>query len=182
LEIIDVGFLRHDYIVVGKVVKAQGIKGEIRIHPYSSYPDDFDHYSELILAEEGESRSRTYEVAASRTHGKVAIVQLVGVDNRNAAEDLRGLEVRIARADLPELEPGFYYWHELQGMAVVTERGESVGTLTSLMATPGHSLLVIKNKGREYLVPAIKEFVIGLDEQGQALIIAPPPGLLEINY
>jgi 16S rRNA processing protein RimM len=182
LEIIDVGSLRNDYVVVGKIIKAHGIKGDLKVFPYSGFPDDFDHYSEVILADEGDNQSQTYEVVTSRSHGKVAIVHLAGIDSMNDSEALRGFEVRIAKDDLPELEPGFYYWHELQGMEVITDQGESVGILSSLMATSGHSVLVIKNRGREHLVPAIKEFVVGLDEKGKSLVISPSPGLLEMNY
>ena len=182
MEIVDVGSLRNGFIVVGKVVKAHGIKGDLKVYPSSGYPDDFDHYSDLILVAEGDTQQQTYEVASSRSHGKVAIVHLVGIDSMNDSEALRGFDIRIAKDDLPELDPGFYYWHELQGMEVITDQGESVGTLTSLLATTGHPVLVIKNKGREHLVPAIKEFVIGLDDKGETLIISPPPGLLEMNY
>lgn len=190
MKILDIGPDLGQYMVVGKVVKAHGIKGEIKLFPYSGRPDDFDFYQDVVLSsdlalEEGQrldgEGGKAYTIEQSRSRGKVAIVRLTGVRGRNDAEALRGLNVLVAKDTLPPLEPGEYYWHDLEGVRVVTDDGRKIGKLASFMVTGGHDILVVKDKGREYLIPAKKEFVAKIDKDAGSMVIIPPPGLLELN-
>lgn len=190
MRILDIGSGLGNYVVVGKITKAHGIKGEVKIFPYSGWPDDFDFYQDLVLssglAHEEAQRlegnvGKIYAIEQSRSQGKVAIVQLEGVTSRNDAESLRGLNVLIAKDKLPPLEPGEYYWHDLEGMQVVTDDGRKIGKVASLMATGAHDILVVRDKGKEYLIPVKKEFVANIDKDAESIVIMPPPGLLELN-
>lgn len=181
MEIRDVGVVLNGQIVVGKVVKAHGIKGEVKVYPFSGNPEDFRGYRQLALFDPGHDVSRPYTVEQSRVMGNLVILQLAGLSGRSAAEALRGWEVRIARELLPTLGPGTYYWHELEGLPVITDAGQGLGRITSLLATTAHDILVITGGGGEYLIPAINECVAGLASDGKALVVTPPPGLLEMN-
>lgn len=182
MEIVDVGSLRgEDLVAVGKVTKAHGIKGEIKIFPFSGVPEDFQDYDELLFLDEHGSPVRAYALAETRGQGRLVIARLAGLGDRNESESLLGLEICVRRDCLPELEPGFYYWHDLEGMAVVTDEGVAVGSVASLLDTPAHPILVIKDKGREHLIPAIGQFVADVDIEARVLRISPPPGLLELN-
>ncbi len=180
-KILDVGVVHGGQIAVGKVVKAHGIKGELKVYPFSGRPDDFRGYPLLTLVEPGHGLTRSYEVEQCRIMGNLVILQFAGLSGRSAAEGLRGWEVRIARELLPTPGPGIFYWHELEGMPVISDSGQELGRITSLLATTAHDILVITGGGGEYLIPVIAQCVAGLAPDGKGLVVTPPPGLLEMN-
>lgn len=181
MEILDVGVAHGGQIAVGKVAKAHGIKGEIKVYPFSGRPEDFRGYKLLTLIEPERGLSRSYAVEQCRPLGNLVLLQLAGLSERSTAEGLRGWEVRIARELLPPPGPGIFYWHELVGLPVLTDAGQVLGQVSSLLTTPAHDILVITGGGGEYLIPAVSECVAGLAADGKALIVTPPPGLLEMN-
>lgn len=190
MEILDIGTDFGDHVAVGKVIKAHGIKGEVKVFPYSGYPDDFKSYDEIMLCAAvplGANRrdepcvGEEYAVDRSRSQEKVAILQLRGVTNRDGAEALRGMELLIRKDKLPPLEVDCYYWHDLKGLTVKTDDGREIGRVTDLLVTAAHYILVVKGGGREYMIPAKNEFVARIDQEEGVLHITPPPGLLEIN-
>ena len=180
-KILDVGVAHGGQIAVGKVVKAHGIKGEIKVYPFSGRTDDFRGYRLLTLVESDHDLSRSYAVEQCRPLGNLVLLQLAGLAGRSAAEGLRGWEVRVARTALPPLAADACYWHELEGLPVISDTGRELGRITSLLATPAHDILVITGAGSEYLIPAVGACVAGLAPDGKALVVTPPPGLLEMN-
>ncbi|MFA6283069.1 MAG: ribosome maturation factor RimM [Desulfurivibrionaceae bacterium] len=181
MKILDVGVAHGGQIAVGKVAKAHGIKGEIKVYPFSGNPDDFLGYRLLTLVEKDHGLTRSYEIEQCRPSGNLVLLQLEGLSGRSAAEALRGWEVRIDRELLPTLGPETFYWHELEGLPVITDGGQELGQVTSLLATPAHDILVITGGGSEYLIPAVGACVAGLAPDGKSLVVTPPPGLLEMN-
>ena len=169
----------NDLLSVGKIIKAQGIKGEVRILPFSGIAEDLLSYGMLYL--NCDLRPETFTVTKSRVHGKFFIVKLADVDSRDASEQLVGREVFVAIADMPVLSADEFYWHELKGLLVVTDQGKELGTVNSLIATGSSDILVISGKGHEYLVPAIDEIIVEVNWETRTLVISPMPGLLEIN-
>lgn len=181
MEILDVGVAHDGQISVGKVVKAHGIKGEIKVYPFSGNPDDFRGYRQLTLVDSRHDLTQSYVVEQCRPLESLVILQLAGVADRTASEGLRGWEVRIDQEILPPHAPGTFYWHELEGMEVITDAGFTLGRITSLLSTPAHDILVITGGCGEYLIPAIDSCVAGLAPDGKGLVVTPPPGLLEMN-
>jgi len=181
LKIIDVGVAHGGQIAVGKVAKAHGIKGELKVYPFSGRPDDFRGYRLLTLVEPVQGLARAYEVEQCRPLGNLVLLQLAGLSGRSAAEGLRGWEVRIDREFLPVLGAATFYWHDLVGLPVLSDTGQELGLVTSILVTPAHDILVITGAGGEYLIPVVAECVVGLAPDGKVLLVTPPPGLLEMN-
>ncbi|MGV1099417.1 ribosome maturation factor RimM [Thiovibrio sp. JS02] len=181
MEIRDLGPSRDGQIAVGKVVKAHGIKGEIKVYPFSGRPGDFSGYRRITLVEPRQGRTVSFEIAQSRCLANLAILRLVGLSERNGAEALRNWEVLVARESLPALAPGIYYWHELDGMTVRTDDGREIGKVGGRLSTGSQEILVVTGPAGEYLIPAVAEIVAGPAADGGALVITPPPGLLELN-
>jgi len=181
LEIRDIGSARDGEIAVGKVVKAHGIRGELKVFPYSGRPADFSAYQRLRFQDPLRGTSRVCELAQSRTLANLAILRLAGLDEREGAEALRGWEVLVPRESLPQLPPGGYYWHELDGRAVRTREGMELGRISGRISAGAQDILVVTGAGGEYLIPAVAEIVAGLADDGVALLVTPPPGLLELN-
>jgi len=171
--------MKTDCVLIGKVVKPHGIKGELKVLPFSGNPGELLGLGKVYLGRQAESRS--YKVAKARSQGKFLLLELAGVTDRNIADTLIGLEVMVPKEALPELAADEFYWYEMEGLEVSTAAGQPLGRVTSLLATGGHDVLVIRDAAAEYLVPAINEIIIKVDKENRTLVIDPPPGLLEIN-
>ena len=168
-----------ELLAVGKIVKPQGIKGELKVLPYSGVAEELVCYKEFFLSKNSEPQP--FKVLKSRAHGKFFVLQLSAVADRETSEQLVGREILVAKAAMPELSEDEFYWHELKGLRVVTEQGDILGTVTNLMATGANDVLVITGGGKEYLVPATDEILVTVNRGTKTLVIAPLPGLLEIN-
>lgn len=173
--------LAADHVLVGKIIKAHGIKGEVKVFPYSGDPQNFLSYKTLVLVEPETEVLRRLAVSRARGGEKTAILELEGVAGRDAAEALRGFELWALKADFPEPEPDEYYWHTVEGARVVTDSGRELGTVTGIFNAGAHDILVVTGQGREYLIPVLDEIVRRIDEQNHTLVISPLPGLLELN-
>ena len=176
----DSGLDLNKYILVGKITKPHGIKGEVRIYPYSEDPGDFSLYPEIMIAPDSGGHF-SFKVEKSSRHKKVAIVKLTGVNDRDSAEEIVGHEVWVDKKRLPELAPDEFFWHDLVGLNVVTENGRELGKVKALFTTGAHDVLVVRGTGHEYLIPAKKEFMLEADHDGGILVVAEIPGLLDLN-
>ena len=98
-------------------------------------------------------------MAEGKRHGKTVIVRLEGVDDRDQAATLVGSDIAILRDDLPEPEPGQYYFRDLEGMQVIDKRGTELGTVAYVMETGANDVLVTQGE-RERLIPFVADEVI----------------------
>lgn len=168
-----------DRVILGKVAKAHGIKGEVKIFPYSGKPENFHHYKIIFITGKYGAEPDKYTIEKSRVTGKFALLTLQECRSRNEAEELVGLDVSVFRNDFPELSENEFYLADLEGKNVVTDDGDFLGQICGILQTGGHDIIAVKYKGREYLVPAIKEFLIRFD--ANEVVVKLPPGLLDIN-
>jgi len=176
---------------VGKISKAHGIKGEVKVYPYSRDPEALAAYGFVYLGpvldddclalDEVPPTFRRFEVLRCRSQGKFAIVALAGVRSRNDAETCAGLELWVDESLLPAAGEDEFYWHEVVGMRVVTGEGRDLGRVRRLFETGAHDVLVVGDERREYLIPARQEFIERIDQHERLLVVRPLPGLLEIN-
>ena len=173
--------LRDDLGIIGEVVKPHGIRGELKVYLYSGQPENFKQYKKIVLQEPTGSGTETYNVIKSREQGKLVILQLEGVGTREAAESLQGNKVLVNKADFPALDSDEYYWHQLQGLVVMTETGQELGRVAKLFNTGAHDIMVVSGAGHEFMIPMQGDIIRDIDEQGGKIVISPPPGLLEIN-
>jgi len=173
--------LQDDLVMIGEVVKPHGIRGEIKVYLFSEKPRNFKQYKEIFLQGPAGGSSEVFKVVKSREQGKLAILQLESVGTREAAEDLQGSNIWVNKADLPALDPGEYYWQQLNGLLVVTEAGQEIGRVAKLFKTAAHDIMVVAGLGHEFMIPVQGNIIKDIDEQGGKIIISPPPGLLDIN-
>ena len=173
--------LPDDYVLIGKVVKPHGIRGEVKVYTFSERPDNLKFYKEVVLQKPGDGGTETYLLTKSRPQGKLAIVQLQGVNTRDEAESLQGSQIWLDKSEFPGLEPGEYYWHQFVGLLAVTDTGIELGKITGLYATRAHDVIVVSGGGREYMIPVKDEIIKQVDTKGGKVIISPPAGLLEAN-
>lgn len=147
-------------LLVGEILKPQGIRGEVKIKPFTDSAEDFRAYKRIFLDD------AEYKVLSVRVGDGAVYLGLKGVPDRNAAELLRGKQVIVLREDAPQPEEGRYYIVDLLGSEVVTEDGEVLGVLTNVQQASS-DIYTIERNGKEILFPAVKGVItqIGLEEK-----------------
>ncbi len=124
---------------------------------------------------------RPAKILSWREHQDVVLLTLDTVPDRNAAETMRGYEVLVRAEDLPEPDEGQLFLYELEGMGVLLEDGRRLGVIAEVLLPGGQEVWSIETEdGREVLFPVAEQFILAVDEEGDSVTIAPPPGLLEL--
>jgi len=166
---------REDYLAVGRIIGAHGVRGEIKVKLLTDFPERFEPGALLYL--EGESVQR--EVLSSRPHKGVLLVKLEGTSDRNAVEVLRGKYLFVAREEAMPLAEDEYYEDELIGLQVETMAGEALGELIEIMWTAANEVYIVQGPAGEVLIPAIAEVVQEVDLEKGVMRVTLLPGLLD---
>lgn len=154
-----------DHVVLGKLTSPYGVKGWLKVYSYTGPMEGIIDYPEWVLRR-GESLERR-RLLQGRRHGKGLVAQLAGCDSREAAEALAGAEILLPKVELPALEADELYWHQLEGLRVVTREGSVLGRVDHLFETGANDVMVVKGSlaadaidARERLLPFLPEEVI----------------------
>jgi 16S rRNA processing protein RimM len=164
-------------VIVGRVSRPHGLRGELRVVPDTDFPEHLAGLSEVVLLKEG--RPTSVRVQRVRPHGTELLVTLVGVESIEQAERWRGAEVAVPRRDAAALPQGRHYVFEVLGLRVLTEAGQELGTVAEILRTGSNDVYVVRGGGREYLIPAISSVVLAIEPAAGRVIIRPLAGLLE---
>ena len=174
-----------ELLVVGKLVAAQGLQGELRLLPLSDFPQRFTKAGRRWL-QRRQDPPRCVELLSGRQlPGKqLYVVRLAGVDSREAAEALVGEQLLVLASDRPKLARGEFHLLDLIGLEVrLLEQGQSIGRVLDLLHA-GNDLLEVELNaeagGRVILIPFVKAIVPEVQIQAGWIGITPPPGLLEL--
>lgn len=166
-------------VIVGRIGRAHGIKGEVAIEVRTDEPDRrFPVDGTLVTVSDP---PRTLTITATRWHGGRLLVRFKGVPDRTAAEQLRNLEVQaeIGEDERPE-DPDEFYDRDLIGLRVRTTDGEEAGEVITVVHLPLQDLLEIRRPaGNAVLVPLVEELVPSIDLDEGFLVVADRPGLLD---
>jgi 16S rRNA processing protein RimM len=170
-------------LVVGRVVKAHGVTGEVVVEIRTDDPDiRFAPGSSLRGRPSRGGPERRYVVESAREHSGRLLVRLDGVDDRNAADALRGIIFLVDSEELPPIEdPDEYYDHQLEGLQVVTIAGTPVGSVAEVLHTAAGELLSVRTEEGEVLVPFVSAIVTSVSLADRTIEIDPPEGLLELG-
>ncbi|WP_034276086.1 ribosome maturation factor RimM [Actinospica robiniae] len=168
-------------LVVGRIGKAHGVKGEVTVEVRTDDPDLRFAAGAELLTEPAARGPLT--VSRGRVQGGRLVLSFEGVHDRNGAEALRNTML-VAEVDPDELpdDPDEYYDHQLEGLAVRTVQGEELGVVEQMIHGPAQDLFSIRRPdGGELLLPFIEEFVPEVDLERGLVIADPPEGLLELS-
>ncbi|MEZ0353554.1 ribosome maturation factor RimM [Mycobacterium sp. pR1184] len=175
-------------LLVGRVVKAHGITGEVVVEVHTDDPADRFAPGITLRAKpsRGSGEERSYVVAGAREHGGRLLVRLAGVDDRDAADALRGSLFVVDSDDLPPIdEPDTYYDHQLEGLRVRTTTGQDLGVVAEVLHTAAGELLAVHRSDgaqtREVLVPFVNAIVTSVSLDDRMVEIDPPEGLLDLG-
>ncbi|MBR2894900.1 MAG: 16S rRNA processing protein RimM [Oscillospiraceae bacterium] len=160
-----------EFITVGQIVNAHGIRGEIKILPRGIDPDLLCRLKSIYID------GNAHTVTASRVHKGCLLVKLPGIEDMNAALALKNLSVSIRKKDI-KLPKGVYFDQELIGLtARNAETGEILGTLDEVMDYPAHKVYAVRGGRDEFLIPAVPAFVEKIDLQTNTIDIHVWEGL-----
>jgi 16S rRNA processing protein RimM len=169
-------------LVVGRVVKAHGVTGELVVEVRTDDPDGRFAPGVSLRGRPAKGGSeRRYTVESVRDHSGRLLVRLAGVADRNAADALRGTVFLVDSDELPPIDdPDEFYDHQLEGLRVVTADGSEVGRVHEVLHTAAGELLAVRSGEREVLVPFVGAIVTSVSLADGVVEIDPPDGLLEL--
>lgn len=175
----DYSYPTDKYVLLGKVAKAQGLRGEVKIFSFSGQPENFCGYKEVILVNTTGNLSSAFAIEKLRVHGRTVIVKLARVDNRGQAEEIVGMGVLLAKDLLPDTGEDEFYWYQYEGKLVTDLSGRNIGRVECLFNNGAQDIIVVKSGMDEILIPVTKSIIV--KETAEELIVNPPPGLLDIK-
>lgn len=158
-------------ILLGRIVGAHGIRGDVVIHSFAAAPEDIAAYGPLY----DKAGARTFKLSAVRNTGKGVVARIAGVADRNAAEAMKGVELYVPRARLPAAGDGEFYVNDLIGMTVVDGDGQVVGVVVDAPNYGAGDLLEIRRKGGgpTELIPFNDGFVPDVDLAARRVTVNP---------
>lgn len=164
----------NEKILIGKITSAVGLKGEVKVYNYS---DSADIYRTAGAVYTGDDLR---QVKSVRTQKNMVILLLEGIDDRTAAEKMRGTEVFVTEDDLPELPEGQYYIRDLIGMDVVdSDSGELIGKVRDVIQNTAQDIFDVKStEGKQVLIPKVPEFIIDIDREQNTIRVRLIEGML----
>ncbi|PMP81811.1 MAG: 16S rRNA processing protein RimM, partial [Chloroflexus aggregans] len=153
-------------------------RGQIKLHSISSHPEHLIRHLRTVFI--GPKRI-PYQVTRLFLHKPgLLIIQLQSVTDRDAASNLRGAEVYIAAADAAPLGEDEFFYHDLIGLAAVTDTGDLIGEVRDVLETGAGEIAVIARRGHaDALVPMVRDFIVAIDLVERRLVIRPIDGLLD---
>jgi 16S rRNA processing protein RimM len=171
--------MEPERLVVGRIVSLHGLRGECVVEVLSDAPERFAPGSRLGVGDP-DAAVRMLTVATARRDRRRLLVRFAEASDRDAAEAFRGLLLSIPAMEAKTPAPGAYYPHQLEGLVVRDPEGALLGTLADVLANPANDIWVVRTAaGRDVLVPAVKEFVRGVDLDAGVIVVAPIEGMFD---
>ena len=168
----------HDLLAIGSIVKAFGIEGHVIVQSLTDFPSRFRKKNTVLLGRsERDAREMMIERAATGPRG--VRLKLAGVDDRDAAERLVGAFLYVRETERTRLPKGRYFTYDIVGLTVVDEQGMVRGTIHEVLKMPAHDIYVVRGKGTEILLPAVKEFILKIDLAARTINVRLIEGMIE---
>ena len=174
---------QEEWLAVGTVVGAQGLRGELRVNPASDFPERFTKPGPRWLQRKDAAPKEMTLTSGRQLPGRsLFIVRFKGVENRSAAEALVGQTLLVNSNDRPELEEGEFHLLDLVGLEARLNPNESdvIGIVSDLISGGNDLLEITRPDGRKLLIPFVEQIVPEVHQDDGWLLITPPPGLLEL--
>ena len=153
---------------MGRVAAPYSVRGWVKVQPYTEYLDSLLDYPVWHLSRD--DGWQTYRVLEGRPQGHYLVASLEGVEDRDMAQGLRGMEIAVPRAELPAADEDEYYWNDLVGLEVVNAEGVGLGRVSGLLETGSHDVLRVEAE-RERLIPFADPIVLRVDLEAGRIVV-----------
>ena len=171
-------------LLIGKVIKSHGVKGEVAVEVTTDDPEIRYAVGEVLHGKQA-GKEQELTIRSVRPHQKRLLVTFEEIPDRTAADSLRGMQFfaePLERAD--DADEDEFYDHELIGLKVFldekTDGAEPIGEVTGITHTPARQILEVDVDGKQVLIPFVIDFIPEVDLEGGYLVATPPEGLLEL--
>ncbi len=164
--------------LIGKVRRSHGLKGEIKVLPLQRDAKEFNNYGRVALVAADGRMTDLLDIVRCRIQGTQVILKLATIDNKSEADLTAGMGVLCSRQDTA-VEDEISSDMSLIGLEVKTVDSIVVGIIEAISPTGAHPIMIVRDNGDEFLIPLVDDIVV--DRKDSAIIIDPPPGLLDIN-
>jgi 16S rRNA processing protein RimM len=150
-------------VTMGRIGKPHGVKGWVRIHSYTEPQSNIGNYR--VFRIRSDATQKQVEMDQIKQQGNVLVAHFKGFDQPEQSQELVGLELQVAKAELPTLQNGEFYWHQLQGLNVINLEGQNLGAVARLIETGANDVLVvcpseISIDQVERLIPYLPDLVV----------------------
>ena len=163
---------------IGKIVNTHGLRGEVKVVPWTNTPDVFEDIEYVYVKGKEEKK---FEISNIKYQKNNIIVKLKGLDDITDAERLKNAVLTTDREQLPELSEGEYYIEDLIGCEIFSEEGKSYGRLDDVINTGSKEIYVVKRQGmKDLLIPVIDEVVLNIDIEAKKIIVRLMEGLEDL--
>ncbi len=168
-------------IYLGRIVKAFGLRGELKFRPSDNFWEALFRSGNLVLRTQtdGETLSRSVAIEKSRPPGGGYVITVAGADDRNAAENLVGSEIFIGEELIDVERPEELLPYQLLGMTARAEDGEVLGAVSGVLFSNAHDIYEITGPKGSLLIPAVPEFIVSIEESTRTIVVRRMPGLIE---
>lgn len=164
------------YLEIGQIVNTFGIKGMVKIRPFT---DDIRRFDKLKKVYIKKNNVKEYEIEEVKYHKDMVLIKFKGIENLEQANLLRNYYLLINRDEEEPLEEGRYYIVDMLGIEVYTDEGKKLGILDDIFNTGSNDVYVIKDElGKQILLPAIKEVIKQVNIENKNMIVHLIPGLV----
>lgn len=165
-------------VAIGEVLRPHGVRGEVAVRPLTDRPSErFRRLEACFLWEPARGRREPCRVVERMVEGDAVRLRIEGVDSPEAARALQGRLLAVAQSEaLPPRAGEFYPW-QLEGATVETPEGRLLGRFVRVEDSPAQPLWVIERDGREWMLPAVREFVLDVSVAERRIVASPPEGL-----
>lgn len=155
-------------VVMGRISAPYAIRGWLKIQTQTEYIDSLLDYPVWYVGRPGQWRQ--FDLVEGKVHGQYLLAHLDGVDDRDAAEAVMGMNIAVPREDRPAAEDGEYYWDDLVGLDVVNGDNVVLGQVTGLLETGAHDVIVVKGEC-ERLIPFVDAYVREVDMAARRIVV-----------
>ncbi len=156
-------------IIIGKIIKEWGIKGEVLAYPFTFDPERFYKLKNIFI--EKDNIVECKEILQVRMQKNRILLKIKDLDTPEDAKKYRGALIKIKRSESPELPKNTYYHYDIIGMNVYTINGEYLGKIDSIIETTSNDVYVVKKNRKEYLIPAIKDVIKDIDISSKKMVV-----------
>ena len=155
-------------LLVGKINGFFGLQGWVKVFSYTKPRSNILNYSPWSIKIDGSFQ--TIDITNGREQSKTIVAHIKDVDNREDSQKFIGHDIFIDKKQLPELQDGKYYWHELIGFDVISKDQEKLGIVDYFVETGSNNVLVVKGK-KEHWIPYIEPFLVSIDSKNQEILV-----------
>lgn len=159
----------HDWVTVGRFGRPHGVKGHISVYSFTNPRENILSYSDWYVSINGHWTLLKRLGAEERTRFLVALID--GYSGREQVAQLTNLDIAVKSSQLPALESGEFYWHQLIGMSVANTKGELLGTVTEMIATGSNDVLVVTGESRHLVPFRYGVVVLEISEEKRHIIV-----------